>query len=195
MTILHINSSGRFEGSVTRELSAQLVRQLQQQTGADVQHRDLAAGLPFIDEPWIHANFTDPEQRDEADRSVLALSDALVAELQQASHVVMAVPIYNFGVPAVMKAWIDQVARARLTFRYTENGPEGLLRNKKAYLVIASGGVPVGSEVDFASPYLLQALAFIGIEDVTVIDAVSLTEAANESNPIETQLAAIASKG
>ncbi len=79
--------------------------------------------------------------------------------------------MYNFGIPAALKAWIDMIARARLTFRYTADGPEGLLKGKKAYLVYASGGVPVNSAADFATPYLRHALAFVGITDVEVITA------------------------
>ena len=101
----------------------------------------------------------------------LATADALIGELADADVVVIGAPIYNFGVPAALKAWVDMVARARLTFRYTENGPEGLLTGKKAYVVVPSGGVPVGSEVDFATPYLRHALAFIGITDVKFVGA------------------------
>ena len=90
-------------------------------------------------------------------------------------------PIYNFGVPAALKAWVDMIARARLTFRYTANGPEGLLIGKKAYVVIASGGVPVDSAVDFATPYLRQALSFVGISDAEVIAADQLNKKAEES--------------
>lgn len=190
--ILHINSSGRVDGSVTRDISSQLVRQLQQHNGAEVQQRDLADGLPFIDEQWIGANFTDPDQRSNEQKAALALSDKLVNELQQASHIVIAAPIYNFSVPAVMKAWIDLVARARVTFRYTENGPEGLLKGKKAYLVVASGGVPLGSEVDYASTYLRHVMGFLGIDDVTLVNANELGSAANEQADISQQLAAIA---
>lgn len=193
--ILHINSSGRVEGSVTRDISAQLVGQLQQQTGHQLITLDLAEGLPFIDEQWIAANFTDPAERSERQKAKLALSDSLVADLQQASHIVIAAPIYNFSVPAVLKAWIDMVARARVTFRYTENGPEGLLKGKKAYLVVASGGVPLGSEVDYASTYLRHVLGFLGIDDVTLVDANALGRAANESENISDQLAQIAGGG
>lgn len=193
--ILHINSSGRVEGSVTRDISAQLVGQLQQQTGHQLIRLDLAEGLPFIDEQWIAANFTDPAERSERQKAKLALSDSLVADLQQASHIVIAAPIYNFSVPAVLKAWIDMVARARVTFRYTENGPEGLLKGKKAYLVVASGGVPLGSEVDYASTYLRHVLGFLGIDDVTLVDANALGRAANESENISDQLAQIAGGG
>ena len=81
------------------------------------------------------------------------------------------VPVYNFGIPASLKAWVDLVARARETFRYSENGPVGLLEGKKAYILLASGGTPVGSDVDFASNYLKFILGFLGITDVTVIAA------------------------
>lgn len=189
--ILHINSSGRVDGSVTRDISLQLVRQLQQQNEAEKQQRDLAAGLPFIDEQWIGASFTDADQRSTEQQSALALSDELVDELQQASHIVIAAPIYNFSVPAVLKAWIDQVARPGVTFRYTENGPEGLLEGKKAYLVVASGGVPLGSEVDYASNYLRHVMGFLGIDDVTLVNANELGSAANDQADISQRLAAI----
>lgn len=189
--ILHINSSGRVDGSVTRDISAQLVSQLQQQTGYDTSTLELAEGLPFIDEQWITANFTDPEQRTDSQQAKLALSDSLVTDLQQASHIVIAAPIYNFSVPAVLKAWIDMVARPRVTFRYTENGPEGLLKGKKAYLVVASGGVPLESDFDFATPYLRQVMGFLGIDDVTLINANELGQAANEED-VAQQLSLIA---
>lgn len=170
--VLHINSSGRKEGSITRKASEKLVSQLQKEvSNTAVVQRDLVKGLPFIDEQWINANFTDPEQRQDAQKEVLALSDSLVKELQDADKIVIASPIYNFSIPAVLKAWVDLIARARLTFRYTENGPEGLLQNKTAYLVMASGGVPIGSEMDLATKYLKQVMGFIGITDVKVIDA------------------------
>ncbi|TQV74966.1 FMN-dependent NADH-azoreductase [Aliikangiella marina] len=170
--ILQINSSGRKEGSLTRQLSDLVVKALRSENEAlSLNQRDLSTGLPFVDESWIGANFTAPEERDEQHKATLSFSDSLVKELQDADHLIIASPIYNFSVPAVLKAWIDMIARARLTFRYTENGPEGLLKGKKAYLVMASGGVPIGSEVDFASRYLLQVMKFVGIEDVTVLDA------------------------
>lgn len=192
--ILHINASARVDGSVTRDISAQLVQQLQHQYDAGIVSRDLAAGVDFIDENWIGANFTDPADRSDKQKAALALSDSLVSELEQATHIVIAAPIYNFSVPAVLKAWVDQVARARVTFRYTENGPEGLLKGKKAYLVVASGGVPLGSEVDYASTYLRHVLGFLGIDDVTLVNANELGQAANEE-AVREQLAAIAGGG
>ena len=182
LRVLEIAASGRRKDSVSRMLSADLIGALEIRHGSvDLTRRDLSQGLAFVDEDWINANFTAPEERSTEQRAVLAGSDALVAELQSADAIVIGAPIYNFGVPAALKAWIDMIARARLTFRYTENGPEGLLHGKKAYVVIASGGVPVDSPVDFATPYLRQALAFVGITDVEVIAAEQLNSKAEES--------------
>ena len=174
-SVLLVNSSGRYEGSVTRAASEQVLFELTTKTPVlEVVRRDLAVGLPFIDEQWIAANFTDPSERQAAQKESLELSDNLVKELQRADSIIIASPIYNFSIPAVLKAWIDLIARARLTFRYTENGPEGLLTGKKAYLVMASGGVPIGSEADLATQYLIQVLGFVGITDVEVVDATQL---------------------
>jgi len=170
--ILKIDASARKSGSVTRELSEQLVTSLLAgDSQASVIERDLAAGLPFVDETWIGANFTDPADRTPDQKLKLALSDTLVSEVRAADVLVIGVPIYNFGVPASLKAWIDLIARARETFRYTENGPVGLLEGKKAYLIVASGGVKAGSEVDFATTYMKHVLGFIGVKDVTVVAA------------------------
>ena len=182
LKILEVAASGRNDGSVSRMLSADLIGALEDRHGSvELTRRDLNKGMPFVDDAWINANFTAPEERSAEQRSALAESDALVAELKAADVLVIGSPIYNFGVPAALKAWIDMVARVRLTFRYTENGPKGLLEGKKAYLVIASGGVPVDSAVDFATPYLRHALAFIGITDVEVIAADQLNSKAEES--------------
>ncbi len=152
--ILRIDASMRHAGSVTRALTDRLVARLRAVSpGSAVTRRDLAAGVPVVDEAWIGANFTDPAERDDAQRAALAESDELVAELKAADTLVIGLPIYNFGVPAAFKAWIDMIARARETFRYTETGPEGLMTGKRALVVVASGGVPVGSAADFATPW------------------------------------------
>ena len=172
LNILEVSASGRRGDSVSRQLTADVVGALEARySGASVVRRDLNDGIGFVDESWIAANFTNAEDRTQSQLDRLAGSDALVAELAAADVIVIGAPIYNFGVPATRKAWVDQVARARLTFRYTENGPEGLLKGKKAYVVVASGGVPVDAAVDFATPYLRHALAFLGIQDVEVIAA------------------------
>jgi len=182
LRILEISGSGRRTNSVTRELSADLISALEQQAGdVQIKHRDLSDGIPLVDEAWITANFTPAEERSAEQQQVLAKSDELVAELQHADVIVIGAPIYNFGVPAALKAWVDMIARARVTFRYTENGPEGLLLGKKAYVVVASGGIAVDSEVDFATPYLRLALRFLGVTDVEVIVAEQLNIAAEQS--------------
>ncbi len=172
MHVLEITASARHEGSVSRRLVNDLVTALQDRHGPiEITRRNVAAGLPFVDEAWVAANFTPEEERSAEDRRILALSDTLVAELEAADILVIGTPIYNFSIPASLKAWIDMVARARKTFRYTENGVEGLLKGKKAYVVIPSGGVRVGSAADFATPYLRHALGFIGITEVEIIGA------------------------
>lgn len=189
--ILLINSSGRFNGSVTRQLSQHVVKQLQiENENSKLVRRELTDGLPFINEEWIGATFTPVEHRNSAQKDVLEFSDELVKEIQEADVIVIASPIYNFNIPAVLKAWIDLTARAQLTFEYTETGPVGLIENKKVYIAIASGGVPIGSAMDFASPYLKQALGFIGLTDVTIIDASTIHLSGNSDlNSAEQQIA------
>lgn len=196
-SILHINSSSRIKDSITRKVSEALRAELKHaEPQLNVVERDLVSGLPFIDEAWVNANFTPEEHRSDEDKAALSLSDALVAELINAEHIVIASPIYNFNIPAVLKAWVDLIARARLTFEYTNEGPVGLLTGKKATLVMASGGVPIGSEFDLATSYLKQVLAFVGIADVQVIDATKvdmskvLTEQALDTNEGAEQTAA-----
>ena len=169
--VLRIDSSANNVSSVTRQLADLFVQRLSERQSIQVVSRDLAAGLPFINGDWVAANFTDPAARDADKQAALALSDALVEEVRAADVLVIGVPIYNFGVPATLKAWIDQIARARVTFRYTENGPQGLLTGKKADLLVASGGTQVGGAVDFATPWLKHVLAFVGITDVEIIAA------------------------
>jgi len=167
-TLLHIDTSARRSGSTSRDPSAQIVDRLAPET---VLRRDLADALPLIDETWIGANFTPEDQRSDAQRAQMALSDELVAELKAADTLVIGLPIYNFSVPATLKAWIDMVARVGVTFRYTEAGPEGLLTGKRAILAVTSGGTPVGSEIDFATGYLRHVLGFIGITEIEIVAA------------------------
>lgn len=180
--VLEVNASARGAGSVSRRLVQDLIGALGDRYGSvQTTRRDLRKGIPFVDESWIEANFTAAESRSDKHRESLALSNSLVAEVQAADVLVIGVPMYNFTIPAVLKAWIDLIARARLTFRYTEDGPEGLLKGKKAYLVVATGGVPVGSAADFATPYLKHVLGFIGITDVEIVAADRLNSHAEES--------------
>lgn len=174
-SILHIDASARGEDSVSRQLSRKVVERFSDLGPVQVTTRNVADGLPFVDGDWVAANFTPADARTDAQRTKLSFSDSLVEEVMAADTLVIGMPIYNFGVPATLKAWVDMVARAGLTFNYTENGPKGLLSGKRAIVLVASGGTQVGSEIDFATPYLRHALAFIGITDVTFIAADALS--------------------
>ncbi|MDR9485678.1 MULTISPECIES: FMN-dependent NADH-azoreductase [Sediminimonas] len=178
-TILHINASARRQGSVTRNLTAKVVAG---HPNARVITRDLAeAPLPQLTEDWVAANFTPADARTKAQNDTLALSDTLVAELQAADTLVIGLPVYNFGVPAALKAWVDLIGRAGVTFRYTENGPEGLLTGKRAIVALASGGTEADSAIDFATPYIKHVLGFMGITDVTVVAADQMAQNAEAS--------------
>lgn len=180
--VLEVSASARSAESASRELTRDLINALDDRYDTvQTVRRDLSDGIPFVDEAWIEANFTPAESRTDKNHEALAFSDSLVAELKNADVLVIGVPLYNFSIPATLKAWIDMISRARLTFRYTDSGPKGLLESKKAYLVVATGGVPIGSTMDFATPYLKHALGFIGINDVEIIAADRLNSQADES--------------
>ena len=171
--ILYVTASIRSDAdSVSRGLGQRLVDGLAAKTGASVTTRDLAANdLPFVSAERFGANLTAPEARTPEQAELAAIADTLIAELQVADTIVIASPIYNFGAPATLKAWADLVARAGTTFRYTETGPEGLLTGKKCYVAIASGGTPVGSDIDFMSRWLTFFLGFLGITAVEIVAA------------------------
>ncbi|MEL7115295.1 MAG: NAD(P)H-dependent oxidoreductase [Pseudomonadota bacterium] len=169
--ILRIDASARRSGSISRTLNDRLIARFNEAGETEVTTRDLAEPLPLINEAWIGANFTPADDRTDAQRETLALSDTLVRELQAADTVLIGLPIYNFGVPAALKAWIDLVARAGVTFRYTAEGPKGLLEGKRAIISVASGGTEAFSEIDYATTHLKHVLGFIGITDVEVIRA------------------------
>lgn len=169
MNILRIDSSAKTEASHSRDLLDRLLGSLE--ADHPVVHRDLTDPIPQIDTAWIAANTTPEADRTDAHRQTLSLSDKLVRELEAADLIVIGLPVYNFGVPASLKAWIDQVCRARRTFRYSPDGPIGLLEGKRAIVVYAAGGTAMGSDIDFASGYLRHVLGFIGIKDVSFVDA------------------------
>ncbi|MEO1189947.1 MAG: NAD(P)H-dependent oxidoreductase [Pseudomonadota bacterium] len=179
-TILHINASARTEGSISRALSQAVVDTVSS-VDTQIVTRDIGSSpLPNLSEAWVGANFTPEEARTTEQNEALALSNQLVAEMQAADTLVLGVPIYNFGVPATFKAWIDLIARVGKTFKYTETGPVGLLEGKKAYVVIASGGTESGSEIDFATPYIRHVLGFLGIHDVSFVAADQLMATGDE---------------
>lgn len=170
--ILHIDSSMRHDGSRSRKLSKAVVDQIiELHRDAKTTTRDLSDGISIINSDWIEANFTSPGERTSEQRAVLAYSDVLLNELKAADVLVLGTPIYNFGIPAALKAWVDMVVRAQEAFTYGSDGPVGLLEGKSAYVAIVSGGTKAGSDVDFAWPYLKHVLGFIGITNVTLIDS------------------------
>lgn len=181
--ILYVTASIRSDAdSISRGLGQRLVDGLAAKTGATVTTRDLAANdLPFVSAERFGANLTPAAERTPAQAELAVIADTLIAELQAADTIVIASPIYNFGAPATLKAWADLVARAGTTFRYTETGPEGLLTGKKAYLAIASGGTPVGSDIDFMSRWLTFFLGFLGITDVEIVAADGIMGADGEA--------------
>lgn len=176
MNILQINSSARTDGSQsTRLANALTARLLERHTGASLTVRDLARQPhPALDEEALQALFTPAEARDESQHARVAKDDALISEIQQADVVVLGVPMYNFGVPVQLKNWIDAISRARVTFQYTENGPQGLLTGKKVYVLLTRGGVYRNTPADSQVPYLKTVLAFLGMTDVEFVYAEGL---------------------
>jgi FMN-dependent NADH-azoreductase len=168
MTVLKIDSSARLEGSNSRTLTAYLVDKL----GQPVIERDLVTSPlpPMSPQDLVGVHGSHEDDRDSLQRH-LALSDELIAELKQADTLVLGVSMYNFGVASYLKQWIDYVCRAGVSFRYTENGPEGLTGVRRAFIVTASGGTPIGGDADFASRYLEQVCRFLGIDEIHHIDA------------------------
>lgn len=171
LNILRIDASARKDGSISRELADFYIDRIAERRAVRVETRDTSDGLPLVTQDWITANFTPDSDRTPDNRAVLATSDRLVDELKRNELLVISTPIYNFSIPAGLKLWVDQVARAGLTFRYTDKGPVGLLDGKRAVILVASGGTKVGSDIDFATPYLRHVLGFIGVTDVEIIAA------------------------
>ena len=175
--LLHVDASPRGDTSISRELSREFVRNWREAnpTGKVIARDLTIKSLPPMDAEWVGASFTPAESRTEAQNEVLALSEALIAELRVADEYVVGVPMHNFGVPAVLKVWIDLIVRAGETFSYVHGAPVGLLKNKKVTFVVASGAVYLtGSAMaayNFVDPYLRTIFGFVGITDTTFLDA------------------------
>lgn len=172
--ILLLLSSPRGDRSYSNQVADRVVRELRaRHPGAAVVTRDLAAApLPHVGEAFVNALFVPVEQRSAEQSAAIAPSDAAVDELLAADTVVLAVPMYNFGLPSTLKAWIDHVARAGRTFAYTETGPRGLATGKKVILVLSRGGVySAGAmkDLDFQESYLRSVLGFLGMTDVHAV--------------------------
>lgn len=170
--ILRVESSIKGEAAVSRRLTDRIIRRLQSANpDVEIVTRDLSKGMLPIDGDWISAVYTAPEARNDAQREISDYADTLLAEVKAADILVIALPVYNFGLPAQLKAWIDQIARKGEAFYYTEEGPVGLLAGKRAIVAYTSDGTRLGSEVDFASGYLRHVLGFFGITDVEFVAA------------------------
>ena len=176
MNILQINASARREGANSTRLANAIVDRLQAvNPNAQVTLRDLAVTPhPMLDEAALGALFTPADQRTPEQAARVALDVALIAEIQAHDTIVLGVPMYNLGIPAQLKNWIDAIARAGVTFRYTAAGPEGLLKGKTVYLALARGGLYRDTDKDAQVPYLKNVLGFLGMTDLRLIYAEGL---------------------
>jgi FMN-dependent NADH-azoreductase len=171
MKIYQIDSSARKEGSTSRALAKKLLEKIKKPKD-EVIYRDLNDEMLFVTGLTESGMNIDQKDQNENHRKMFELSDQLVKELKESDIIIISAPIYNYGPPATLKAWSDLAARVGETFRFKPNGRrEGLLKAKKAYLVITSGGTKLNSSEDFLTPWLKFILNFFGIDDVQVISA------------------------
>lgn len=173
LNILSVSASVQGDQSTSRRLANELIKGLVEKSGgAQVCERDVSNNdIALVTGEHVGAFYTPADERSDEQNALLQQSDALLAELKAANTLVVATPMYNFGIPASLKAWVDMICRVGETFRYTENGPQGLLDIDTMYLVVATGGAPVGSAVDFVVPYMKQVAGFIGIKNIEVVAA------------------------
>lgn len=207
-TLLKIDVSPRGDYSISRKLGAQFLKQWQQaHAGAKVISRDLAkTEMPFVDLPWIMGAYSPEEARNDEHRAALKLGDEFIAELEEADEYLITTPMYNFAVPAALKAWIDHVVRAGKTFKTTpEGGYLGLLEGKRATVIVASAGSydpgTPGETYNFETPYLKHILAFMGVTEVQFVQAGAtykvdrgMASADDLVAPLQNQVAAAASR-
>ncbi len=174
--LLQINSSVFGDQGVSSQLANAFVQEWQtRHPGTQLVRRDLVADpVPHLDGERLGALMTAEEERSPEQQQVVAAADALIRELQEADTVVLGAPMYNFGIPSQLKSWFDMVARAGVTFRYTEAGAEGLLTGKKVYVFTSRGGLHKGESSDGITPYLQTMLGFLGLTDVEFVFAEGL---------------------
>lgn len=173
MKLLRIDSSPLKEISTSRTIANALQQQLESKGYSTMNHRDLFYdnSITLGNQDRFTGYFTPEDQQSPAQKEAVAPSNELALEFAAADAIIIAAPMYNFGVTAPLKAYIDLISRNGISFDYTESGPVGLLKGKKAYVIVSTGGTPVGSEVDFVSSYLKTFLGFVGITDVEIIAA------------------------
>ena len=180
-TILNISSSLFGKEGQSSKLARNFIKhQLDKQPDTDVIHRDLAANpVPHLDADSFQGFSMDPAERSDSQSRAAALSDQLIDELQRADVLVLGLPMYNFGIPSTLKAYFDYVARVGITFKYTDQGPVGLLQGKKAYVLTARGGLYKGTPRDTETTYVTDFLAFLGIDDIHFVYAEGLAMGGN----------------
>jgi FMN-dependent NADH-azoreductase len=177
ITLLHVDSSPLYGRSVSRELTAAFVTQWKaSHPDGRVVVRDLSTtAMPPVNAEWVGAAYTPGEARTPQQKELLSLSDSLLAELEQADEYVFGVPMHNFGVPSVLKLWIDQIARVGRTFSYADGTPKGLIIGKKSTFIIATGGIYDAktqmASFNFVEPYLRSVFGFLGVTDATFLTA------------------------
>ncbi len=176
MNILHIESSIFAENGISSQLGRTLVEKLKQTTaGTKIKSRHFAAEpVPHFDGSVLNALMTEPSQRSEEQKSKVAYADQQISDVQWADTLVIGMPMYNFSVPSMLKSWFDFIARAGVTFRYTDQGPVGLLEGKKAYVIATRGGIYKDTPADSQTPFVETFLNFIGIKDIEFIYAEGL---------------------
>ena len=171
MKIYQIDSSARKEGSTSRLLAKKLLNKIKRPED-EIIYRDLNDEMVFVTGLTESGMNIDQKDQNENHKKMFKLSDQLVKELKESDIIIISAPIYNYGPPATLKAWSDLAARVGETFRFKSNGRrEGLLKNKRAYLVITSGGTKLNSNEDFLTPWLKYILNFFGIEKIDIICA------------------------
>ncbi len=176
MNLLHIESSLFAENGVSSQLSRELISQLKaKHSDITVNHKNFALEpVPHFDGNTLNALMADKQGLSEQQKQLADYSNQQIEQVQEADVLVIGVPMYNFGIPSMLKAWFDHIARAGVTFRYTENGPEGLLKNKKVYIVASRGGIYKDTQADSIVPFLSTLLNFLGMDDIEYIYAEGL---------------------
>jgi len=195
MNILHVISSPRTDSYSHRLGNAIIEKLLAAHPGSTVRERNLAEHpFPHLEEASIQSFNTPADQHTPGQQAAIRRSDEVIAEVQDAEVLVVDAPLYNFSIPSTLKAWIDHLARRGVTFRYTANGPEGLLKDKKVYVAMASGGVyseGPAAGYDFVAPYLRTIFGFLGLTDVTIARAEGVANPELEPTAIQKGLESV----
>jgi len=194
--ILHVISSPKGAASFSIKLGNAIIEKLKAANpGAVVKERNLVENnFPHLEESHITSFFTPAENRTPALEEAVRNSDEVIAEVKDADIIVIGAPLYNFSIHSSLKAWIDHVVRAGVTFKYGEGGPQGLVTGKKVYLAVSSGGVYTEGPMqpyDFAVPYLKAILSFIGLTDITVFRVEGLAIAGIQETALEKGVSSI----